>query len=122
MASKHKIEFDHFNTDKYFKMSNSMDIGTNYKKLTTHTKLPEHIKNIKFPEKVDYDLCEENNKIISTTNVLKEELAKFNTNNDELTDTFYRRPCRSDCMKSCCNFEEDEYVYKINPIIKMDES
>ena len=122
MASKHKIEFDNFNTEKYFKMSNSMDIGTNYKKLTTPTKLPGYIKNIKFPEKIDYDLCEGNNKIIYTTDVLKEELVKFNTNNDELTDTFYRRPCRSDCMNSCCNYEEKKEVYNIETIVEMDES
>lgn len=118
MASKHKIEFDTFNTEKYFKMSNSIGNGINYKKLTSPTKWPGYIK---LPQKVDYDLCEKNNKIISTTDVLKEELMKFNINNHELEDTFYRRPCRSDCMKSCCNYGEDEHVYNIETIEEMVE-
>lgn len=76
----------------------------------------KHFKSIDY---VENNSETENCKLISKTYIIKNELSDCLKDNPE---SFYRRPCRSDCLKKCCNFEEDEYVYKNEKIIEMDES
>ena len=106
MASKHKIEFDNFNAEKYFKLIDYTENNSKNKKTVT-----KPIKNTS-----NMDCYVKKNEIISTTELLKEELMNYY---EDTPDSFYRRPCRSDCINSCCNFKED---YKNETIVEMDES